>query len=105
MGAFPAGEGRYAVVTYAVRDFKASPLPSAVMLNGRRGASVTGLREQVAGIRIGHKADALFLLHAFNQYGQPDRCRDPNPVAFQYTVHYADGRAALLTVTASTPIE
>jgi len=99
MGHFAPGEAKYAAVTYHVRDFKTSPLPSCIVLNGRGNASVTGLPDEVKGIPVGRKADALFFLHAFNQYGEPDRRREPNPVVFQYTVHYAGGETAVIPVS------
>jgi len=94
MVAFPRGQNRFAGVDYLVRDFQTSPLPSVVVLNGSGRANIKGLPQRVDGIPVGRKADALFFLHTFNQYRAPDARRDPNPVVFQYVVHYADGQTA-----------
>ena len=95
---FPVGEGAFAGVTFLVRDFKTSPLPSCIMLNGTGDHALDGLPLEVTGIPVHRKADALFFLHTFNQYGRPQRGEGQDPVVFQYTVRYADGQAVVIPV-------
>jgi hypothetical protein len=98
MAALPRGEGRFAGVDYIVREFKTSPLPSVIVLNGAGAAGVSALPMQVDGIPVDRKVDALFFLQAFNQYARPDARRDRNPVVFQYVIHYADGKTEAVPV-------
>ncbi len=98
MAALPRGESRFAGVDYVVREFKTSPLPSVIVLNGSGAAGVNTLPMEVSGIPVDRKVDALFFLQAFNQYRQPDVRRDRNPVVFQYVVHYADGKTETVPV-------
>ena len=81
-----------------MRDFKTSPVPTCVMLNGAGENAVRDVATEVTGIPIGRKADALFFLHTFNQYGAAQRREDRTPVVFQYTVHYADEQTAVAPV-------
>ena len=61
-------------------------------MNGSGAAGVEALPMQVTGIPVNKKVDALFFLHAYNQYAQPEERRDRNPVVFQYVIHYEDGQ-------------
>ena len=97
MVALPRGKSRFAGVDYVVREFLTSPLPSAIVLNGAGPAAVQNMAREVTGIPVGRKVDALFFLHAFNQYGQTDQ-RDRTPIVFQYVVHYEDGQTAAVPV-------
>ena len=94
----PVGANVLAGVPYVVRDFKTSPVPSCVMLAGP-GAKGQ-LPKEVQDIPAGCKADMLFFLHAFGSR-DPGRRVDPAaaaPVAFRYSVHYADGQTAEIPV-------
>lgn len=95
---FPVGEGKFAGVPFLIRDFKTSPVPACVMLNGEGDQARSGLASEVTGIPVGKRADALFFLHTFNQYNRAEDRRNQNPVVFQYTVHYADGQTAVIPV-------
>jgi beta-galactosidase len=91
----PIGKQTFAGVKFDVYEFATSPVPTVVMLGGR---GVPGnLPEQVAGIAVGRKADALFFLQAA-RVDQPrdNRERKENkPVELaKYVVHYADGKTA-----------
>jgi beta-galactosidase len=93
----PLGEQKFAGVTYRIRDFKTSPLESAVTLGGMRGVKAP---REVTGLEVGRKADVLFFLHTFvrkNEW-QPRREGDEPPVIFQYVVHYADGKSETVDV-------
>jgi beta-galactosidase len=101
LSGLPAGENAFAGVTYAVPDFRTSPVPSCVMLQGHW--SETKDRE-VKDLKVGTKADALFFLHAFTAKDEalrwkPERNRTNPPVVFKYVIHYADGKIAEVPVT------
>lgn len=87
---FPLGEQRFAGVRYEIRDFKTSPLESAVTLQCLRGINAP---REVNGIMVQRSADALFFLHTFvrKREWQPRSETDKPPVIFKYVVHYADG--------------
>jgi beta-galactosidase len=68
------------------------------MLNGTGDHALDGLPLEVTGIPVHRKADALFFLHTFDQYGRPQRREGQDPVVFQYTVRYADGQAVVIPV-------
>jgi beta-galactosidase len=94
LGHLPIGKQDFCGVSYLIRNFRTSPVPSCVMLAGpgARGQ----LPPAVKGLKAGCKADVLFFLHAFNRTGdwrrdQPDQ---PAPILFKYVVHYADGQTA-----------
>ena len=76
---FPVGRQKLAGVDYLVRDFKTSPLPCAISLEG--GKVKTALPPAVKGIPVGGKADALFFLHTFKQLKawQPPKKGDATP--------------------------
>jgi beta-galactosidase len=90
----PIGKQDFCGVSYLIRDFRTSPLPSCVMLAGpgARGQ----LPPAVKGLKAGCKADVLFFLHTFNRTGEWHRQQpeQPTPILFKYVVHYADGQTA-----------
>ena len=90
----PAGTNPLGGVTYAIRDFRTSPVPSCVMLAGP-GAKGQ-LPKEVKGLKVEGRADVLFFLHTFNRTGEWRRQKpeDAPPVVFTYVVHYADGQTA-----------
>ncbi len=92
---FPIGEQKLAGVDYVIRDFKTSPLPACIMLDGP-GASGK-MPRAVAGIPVGRKADALFFLHTLHrtrEWRPPQNKKMEPPVLLKYVVHYADGKTA-----------
>jgi hypothetical protein len=94
----PVGQTTLTGVTYLVRDFKTSPVPSCVMLGGPGAKGKLPL--EVRDLRAGSKADVLFFLHTFNRTtpwkaGKPT---DAPPTAFKYVIHYADGQMAEVPV-------
>jgi beta-galactosidase len=92
---FPIGEQKLAGVDYIIRDFKTSPLPACIMLDGP-GAK-DKLPRAVEGISVGRKADALFFLHTLHrtkEWRPPQNKTEEPPVLFKYVVHYADGKTA-----------
>jgi beta-galactosidase len=94
----PVGRQEYCGVTYVVRDFRTSPVPSCVMLAGpgARGQ----LPQAVKGLKAAGKADVLYFLHTFHRAAQwrRERPEDAPPVLFRYVVHYADGQKAEVPV-------
>jgi hypothetical protein len=104
LGAIPVGEQRFANVDYFLSDFHTSPVPSVFML-GTRGNKLQ--EQEIKGIKVGKKADALFFLHTFHKNNatrnwenqarsarQRNRAAPPAPWVFKYVVHYADGTSA-----------
>jgi beta-galactosidase len=104
----PVGDQTYANVDYHLSDFSTSPVPTVFMLKGS-GSEVQ--ETEIADIRVGRTADALFFLHTFNpsrsvdgwrrQYDEANRRGRPlpePPTAFQYVVHYADGEQVTIPV-------
>jgi beta-galactosidase len=99
LGAFPVGENRFAGVSYLVRDFKTSPLPCAISLEGPH--LKTQLPREVKGVPVKSKADALFFLHTSKQIApwQPPQQGDKTPpTLWNYVIHYADGQTATVPV-------
>ncbi len=102
----PTGKQTFAGVPFTVYDFPTSPVPTVVMLGGP--GVPNKLAEQVRGIPVNRKADALFFLHA----ARIDRRRSADEVKkgqqfelFRYVVHYADGKTADVPVHAETDVE
>jgi beta-galactosidase len=93
LSALPHGEVQLDGVLYSIRDFKTSPVPSCVMLAGpgARGQ----LPNEVRGLTVNTRADALFFLHTLNrsQDWRSGRPEDTPPVVFRYVVNYADGQS------------
>ena len=81
-----------------IRDFKTSPLPACIMLAGpgARGA----MPRAVEGIPVDRKADVLFFLHTFHRTREwhPSGKDNVPPAVFEYVVHYADGKSAVVPV-------
>jgi Glycosyl hydrolases family 2/Glycosyl hydrolases family 2, TIM barrel domain len=88
---FPIGAQKLTGVDYLIRDFKTSPLPACIMLDG---PGIKGMPKAVDGIAVGQQADALFFLHTFDRKKgwQPQGDKKEPPALFTYVVHYADGK-------------
>ena len=102
----PTGKQVMAGVPYEIYEFRTSPVPTAIMLGGR--GIPNNLKEEVRGIPIGRKADALFFLQA----ARIDARRNPNEIKkgivyemFHYLVTYADGKTEEIPVLAEIDIE
>ena len=94
----PPGDSRLAGVKYHVRDFRTSPLESAISLKG-----LPGLRNapETMTIPVDGKADALFFLHAYNPGNmewKPRRKGETEPAVFEYEIRYADGKSEVFPV-------
>lgn len=93
----PTGRHIFAGVPYTVYDFPTSPVPTAVMLGG--SGVPNSLPQQVLGIPVNQKADALFFL----QTARIDQRRNGDEIKrngkfemARYVVHYADGQNAVI---------
>lgn len=98
----PLDRQTLAGVEFEIRDFKTSPLESAITLQGMPGQR--DLPRAVSDIQVRTKAEALVFLHTFYQRRawQP-RLRDgvptePPPTVFEYVVRYADGQQRVIPV-------
>ena len=97
--ALPAGEHVFAGVTYNVYEMPTSPVPQVLMLGGD---GVPGrLPEQILGIPIKTKADALFFLHTARINRRRNTRERDEKRQFElcrYVIHYGDG------VTSEVPV-
>ncbi len=93
----PLNRQKFEGVVYQIRDFKTSPLESAVTLQGMPRVKAP---KAVEGIEVGRKADALFFLHTMveKREWKPGRRRREPPAVWEYVVHYADGQTAVVPV-------
>ena len=96
----PIGERTFRGIQFNIRDFLTSPLENGIGLGKR-----ANLPEKISNIEVGRKADALFFLHTLIA----DKARDwlgdsgwqkkmPEPVIWNYLVHYADGQKKIAKV-------
>jgi beta-galactosidase len=101
----PQGDVTLGGVRYVIRDFKTSPLPSCIMLDGPGARG--NLPTEVRGLPVGQRADALFFLHVFNRAAEwrPSKPDDQPPVLFAYIVHYADGHTVQVPVRYGEGVE
>ena len=102
LSSLPLGDQKLAGVRYHIRDFKTSPLESALTLGGMRGSKAA---REVTGIPVNRKADALFFLHSMFQKRKwtprrPRRGQPPEspPTVFRYVVKYSDGESVNVDV-------
>ena len=102
----PLGKQKFAGVAFDVYDFPTSPVPTVVMLDG---PGVPGkLPQEVRGIRVERKADALFFLQA----ARIDRRMNDEELRakkrfelFHYVVRYADGKSEQVPIDAEIDVE
>lgn len=89
----PTGEQTFGGVTYNIYDFRTSPVPTCIMLGG---AGIPHRPPQeVKGIPVASKADALFFLHTARidrKLRDDERKQGKNFEMFAYVIHYADGK-------------
>jgi hypothetical protein len=102
----PTGKQALAGVVYQVYDFPTSPVPNAVMLGG--GGIPNSPPEEVRGIEVGQKADALFFLQAARidaRMDERERREGKQYEMARYVVHYADGQTAEIPVVAERDVD
>jgi beta-galactosidase len=92
----PLASRKFAGVNYHIRDFKTSPLESAVTVGPRRGAKAPTNVEIQADVH----ADVLFFLHTMvrKRTWKPRRRQDQPPTLWNYVVRYADGKTLRVPV-------
>ncbi|MBM3498752.1 MAG: hypothetical protein FJX74_08780 [Armatimonadetes bacterium] len=97
----PSGRQVLAGVPYQVFEFATSPVPTVIMLGGP--GIPNDPPEEVRGIAIGAKADALFFLQTARLDAQRNRdeLRDGKRYEMlRYVVKYADGQTADIPICA-----
>lgn len=102
----PSGPQRFAGVDYEIYEMPTSPVPQVLMLGGRGLAK--DLPEQITGIPIHCKADALFFLHAARldrRIDDRERREHRKFAIFKYVVHYADGQSEAVPIYAEVDID
>ena len=104
--ALPSGKQIMAGVAYDIYHFTTSAVPEAVMLGG---AGIPGnLPDNVNGIPVNCKADALFFLQAasITQHRDPDMIKQGRKYEMaDYIVHYADGKDEKIPVYSEINVE
>jgi beta-galactosidase len=102
----PKGDQVFAGVPFQIYDFPTSPVPTVLMLKGNRVPN--DLEEEIKGIPVGRKADALFFL----QTARIDRRRNPRELKqgklfemLRYVVTYADGKTEDIPVLSEIDID
>ncbi len=102
----PTGKHTFAGVPYTIYDFPTSPVPTAVMLGGN--GVPNNLPQEVRGIPVNQKADALFFLQTarIDQRRNNDEIKRNRKFAMaHYVVHYADGQTATIPLYAEIDID
>jgi beta-galactosidase len=102
----PLGKQTLAGVSYNLYEFATSPVPTIIMLNGNRVPNK--LANEVKGIPVNRKADALFFL----QTARMDARRNPNEIKqnklydmAKYVITYADGKTVDVLINAEVDVE
>jgi beta-galactosidase len=105
MADLPTGEQNLAGVKYDIFEFKTSPVPTSVML-GAPGIP-NNPPEEVKGIPVAKKADALFFLHTarINQPMTPEEIAAGKKFEMlRYVVHYKDGTEEIIPIYSQVDI-
>jgi beta-galactosidase len=104
--ALPAGEHVFEGVKYNIYEMPTSPVPQVLMLGGR--GLPGSLPQEIKGIPVNAKADALFFLHTARlDRRMQDREREEHKKfeLFKYVVQYKDGQIAEIPIFAEVDIE
>ena len=102
----PQGRQRLSGVEYDIYEMPTSPVPQVLMLAGK--GLPAELPEQIAGIPIHARADALFFLHTARldqRMNDRDRREHKKFAMFRYVVHYSDGQTEDVPVHAEIDID
>ena len=104
--ALPPGDYVFGGVKFNVYEMPTSPVPQVLMLGGN---GVPGnLPQEITGVPINVKADALFFLHTARidrRLNDREREEKKRLELCKYVVHYADGQTAEVPVFAEMDIE
>jgi hypothetical protein len=103
--ALPAGDQVFGGVKYSIYEMPTSPVPQVLMLGGN---GVPGnLPQEITGVPLNTKADALFFLHTARLDRRMDDREREEKRRFElckYVIHYADGQAVEVPVFAEVDI-
>lgn len=92
----PTGKQKFANVDYNVYEFATSPVPTVIMLGGPKK-----LPNEVKGIPVNLKADALFFLQTARidrPLSRDERVKNSKIELFHYVIHYADGSSQTVPI-------
>lgn len=101
----PVGLQKFAGVPFQIYDFPTSQVPTVIMLAGQNVPNK--LPEEVKGIPVGRKADALFFLHTARLDQRRNKKEIDEKKRFEmlrYVVNYADGQSETVPVYAEIDI-
>jgi beta-galactosidase len=104
--ALPPGEHTFGGVKFNVYEMPTSPVPQVLMLGGN--AVPGNLPNEITGIPVHTKADALFFLHAARldrRLTNREREEKKRFELCKYVIHYADGQTAEVPVFAEVDID
>lgn len=102
----PPGEQKLADVNWDIFEFRTSPVPTCIMLAGK---NLPGqLPNEVKGIPVNRKADALFFLHTGRidqRRNREEREKNQHFELVRYIVNYADGKQESIPVAAEIDVD
>ncbi len=99
----PTGKQTMAGVLFDIYEFATSPVPTALMLSDKASKPA----QEIRGILVNRKADALFFLHTMklnDRLNDDDRRRKRQFETLRYVVTYADGKTEIIPVYAEIDI-
>jgi beta-galactosidase len=102
----PTGRQTFAGVPFDVFTFATSPVPTAIMLGGP--GVPNNPPEEVRGITVSRKADALFFLQTARmdqRRNDQERRERKQFIMARYVVHYADGATVEIPIRAEVDID
>lgn len=102
----PIGKQSFANITFDVYEFATSPVPTCIMLGGKNVPN--NLPNEVKGIPVNQKADALFFLQAARldkRMNDQERKAKKTYVLCKYVVNYADGQKEELPIYAEVDVD
>ncbi len=104
--ALPSGRQTMAGIAYDIYHFTTSVVPEAIMLGGK---GIPGnLPDQVKGIALNRKADALFFLQAASITQRRTDAQIKKEKKFEmadYVIHYADGTDTKVPIYSEISVE
>ena len=102
----PTGRQTFGGVPFEIFSFPTSPVPTAIMLGG--DGVPNNPAQEVKGIMVNRKADALFFLHSarIDSRRSNDELRDKKKYEMlRYVVNYADGQTVSIPIYAEIDVD